>query len=664
MSWWSTVPLLAAAAAIFFVPGAVIAWASRVRGFALVALAPALTVTSASVAAMAVPYLGLQWSVFVVLGFSLVLAAVAFLLSHGTARRWPGPRRRGYGWVVPLAEMIAVALGALLVGRRLVYAFGTPGAISQTFDNVFHLNAIRYIVDTGSASSLSITTLTGGGFYPAAWHDMVSLLIDVTGTQIPVAVNLINICIGALVWPVGCIYLVQQIVGRRALPSIIAGVLSAAFGSFPLLMLDFGVLYPNVLAISLLPIALGASLQALGVARERTASPVVSWLLLLAVLPGMTLAHPSSTMALVALLVPVLLGIWWREVRPRLGRWRATWKQLALYVVAVLVSAAVLRVVWQSVRPPESASTWTPVETTANAIGELIASAPLGRPVSWLVLILAAVGITTLLARRQHQWLVGMYGVLGALFVIVASFPVGPLRTFYTGVWYNDPPRLAALLPVATLPLAVVGAMTVLEWAYGRWGEQLLTTFHNSRPSQQGKFDGKLVTRWGGVAALAVLTVALMAGTQQTNVRVAAKHAAASYQLSAESPLLSVDEKKLLERLDEEVPVGEVLAGNPWNGSALAYSIADRRTIQIGILGKLPVGATEIYDRLNDAKTDPDVCPAVRSLGIHYVLDFGHQEVHGQDHGFQGLDNLGTRGVATLIDHEGQAKLYKLTTCW
>ncbi len=664
MSWWSTVPLLAAAVAIFFVPGAIIAWASRVRGFALVALAPALTVTAASVAAMAVPYLGLRWSILAVLGFSLVLSAVAFVISHGAARRWPGPARRRYGWAVPVGELLAVVLGALLVGRRLAFAFGSPGAISQTFDNVFHLNAIRYIVDTGSASSLTVTTLTGGGFYPAAWHDMVSLLINVTGAQIPVAVNLVNICIGAFVWPVGCIYLVQQIVGRRAVPSIFAGVLSAAFGSFPLLMLDFGVLYPNVLAISLLPIALGAALQALGVAREPAGSPVVNWLLLVAILPGMTLAHPSSTMALFALLVPVLLGIWWRKVRPRLARWRATWLQLTLYIVAVLVGAAVLRIVWQSVRPPESASTWTPVETTANAIGELLASAPLGRPVSWLVMILAVAGITTLLARHQQQWLVGMYGVLGALFVIVASFPVGPLRTFYTGVWYNDPPRLAALLPVTTLPLAVIGAMTVLEWAKGRWGGKLLGTFHNSRLSNRGKLDGKLVTRWGGVAVLAVLTAALMAGTQQTNVRVAAKHAAGSYQLSAESPLLSVDEKKLLERLDKDVPVGEVLAGNPWNGSALAYSIADRRTIQIGILGELPAGATEIYDRLNDAKTDPEVCPAVRSLGIRYVLDFGHQEVHGQDHGFQGLDDLATRGVATLIDHEGQARLYKLTTCW
>ncbi len=664
VSWWSTVPLLAAAVAIFFVPGGVIAWASRVRGFALVALAPALTVTAASMAAITLPYLGLQWSVFAVLGFSLVLAAVGLLLSHGTARRWPGPGQRQYRRSVPVGEAIAVGLGALLVGGRLVYAFGTPGAISQTFDNVFHLNAIRYIMDTGSASSLTVTTLTGGGFYPAAWHDMVSLLIDVTGTQIPVAVNVVNMCIGALVWPVGCIYLVQQIVGRRALPSIIAGVLSAAFGSFPLLMLDFGVLYPNVLAISLLPIALGASLQAVGVARERTASPVVNWLLLLAVLPGITLAHPSSTMALFALLVPVLLAVWWQKVRRCLPRWRAEWMRLTVYVFAIIIGAAVLRVAWESIRPPEEASIWPPVEPTANAIAEVIASAPLGRPVSWVVMVLSVAGILTLLIRRQHLWLVGMYGMLGALFVIVASLPVGPLRTFYTGVWYNDPPRLAALLPVATLPLAVIGALTILEWANRLGASPLLRIFHKSSLSPRMSLDGRLVARWGTVGVLALVMIALIVGTQQANVRVAALNASGSYQLSAASPLLSVDELKLLERLDKDVPAGEVMAGIPSNGSALAYALADRRTIQIGIMGAAPAGTGVIYSRLNEARTDPQVCPTVRELGIHYVLDFGHQEVHGQDHGFLGLDDLGTRGVATLIDHEGQAKLYRLTTCW
>ena len=43
---------------------------------------------------------------------------------------------------------------------------------SLTFDNVFHLNAIRYVLDTGAASPLQLGQMTSpsGGvpFYPSA----------------------------------------------------------------------------------------------------------------------------------------------------------------------------------------------------------------------------------------------------------------------------------------------------------------------------------------------------------------------------------------------------------------------------------------------------------------------------------------------------------------
>lgn len=657
VSWWSTVPLLMAIAAIFFFPGALIAWASGVRGFAFVALSPALTVTVVSVAAMVAPLLGFRWSLLPVIGFAVVVAVVAFVVVRFLVRDRVVRVRRERAWRLPVAELVAVLLGAFLVGRRLVYVFGRPESFSQTFDNVFHLNAIRFILDTGSASSVTVSSMTGGGFYPAAWHDIVALLVTVTGAQIPVAVNVVNIGIGALVWPVACIYLVQQIMGRRALPTLMAGILAAAFGSFPILMLDFGVLYPNVLAISLLPIALGAGLQALGLARGKSQSSMVRWLLFAAVLPGLSLAHPSSTMALLALLVPPLLGMWWRAVALRLPAWRSQWKALLLWAVFLVMGTAIVFVLWKKVRPPEAAATWAPFQTTGRAIGELIAMSQIGRPVSWVVMILVLVGLVKLISGRQQLWLVGMYGVLGGLFVIVTSFPFGPLRTFFTGVWYNDSPRLAALLPVLAVPLAVVGGSQVLVWAGKKWGAPLRVWIGRRTTMDSSKL------RYGSFVLVAVLLGALTVGTQQANVRAAAVAAAPGYQIGKDSPLVSSDELALIDRLDSHVPANAVLVGNPWNGSALVYALADRKMVQLHILSELPAGAQEIYDHLDQALSDPDVCPAVRSLNVHYVLDFGHHEVHGGDNGFRGLDNLAASGVATLIDSQGAARLYELTVC-
>lgn len=105
------------------------------------------------------------------------------------------------------------------------------------------------------------------------------------------------------------------------------------------------------------------------------------------------------------------------------------------------------------------------------------------------------------------------------------------------------------------------------------------------------------------------------------------------------------------------------MVGNPWNGSAMAYAFTGRKLLQLHLLGEIPEGATEIFDGLHAAKFDPAVCSVVRRLSVGYVLDFGHREVHGGDHGYRGLDDLVTDGVASLVDSQGQAKLYKLTAC-
>ena len=105
------------------------------------------------------------------------------------------------------------------------------------------------------------------------------------------------------------------------------------------------------------------------------------------------------------------------------------------------------------------------------------------------------------------------------------------------------------------------------------------------------------------------------------------------------------------------------MVSNPWNGSALAYAFTGRRLLQLHLLGEIPEGAKAIHDGLHAAKSDPAVCPVVQRLHVGYVLDFGHAEVHGADHGYAGLDDLEADGVATLVDSQGQAKLYKLTVC-
>ena len=77
---------------------------------------------------------------------------------------------------------IALVLWTALIGYQLVRLFRNSGSIIQSFDNVFHLNVVQYILDTHQASSLTVGGLTSGGgpaaFYPAGWHGYVSLVLD------------------------------------------------------------------------------------------------------------------------------------------------------------------------------------------------------------------------------------------------------------------------------------------------------------------------------------------------------------------------------------------------------------------------------------------------------------------------------------------------------
>jgi hypothetical protein len=499
--------------------------------------------------------------------------------------------------------------------------------------------------------------MTGGGFYPAAWHDLVALVVSITGTEIPVGVNVVNIVVGALIWPLGCIFLAHQILGHRVVVSVAAGILSAGFGAFPLLLLDFGVLYPNFLGNALLPVAVGLAIRAMGLASGAAVSKPVAWLLFLSVLPGIALAHPSSIMALLAMLIAPLLILWARYTWGVARRSRRSALIVPGMILLLPIGLGMIAVLWKTIRPPEVAAFWPPVETSARAIGEVIASAAIGRSVSWVVMILAIAGLVSLVLRRTSLWLVGMYIIVSGLFVIVASFPFGEVRTFFTGVWYNDPPRLASLLPIVVLPLAVVGAVR----CWDRFVVPAFASLPLSTTSSEVKPRGRsnLLTVVGGLA----LSSLLVFGTQQANVREAAISASAGYQLTNDSPLVSVDEMTLMKRIDKELPKDAILLGNPWNGSALAYAFTGRKVLQFHILSELRDGAEKLYDELNTAATDPAVCPIVKRLNLTYVLDFGHREVHGGDNGFRGLDNLEEAQVGTLVDSEGAAKIYKLTAC-
>jgi hypothetical protein len=664
MSWFSTVPVVLACLVLLFAPGTLLLAALGLQRWSYLAVAPVLTVSLVAVTAIAAPYLGIPWSPLPVLASTLLTAALLFgvrLVKQRRAGSGTSPRARWALRKPAKADVVAAAgfvTGSTAIALQLHQAFGRPENISQTFDNVFHLNAIRYILDSGNASSLTLSSMTSGDsppyFYPAAWHGLASLLVQMTGAQISVAVNILNICVAAAVWTAGCMFLARTVVGPNAYAVAAAGVLAAGFGSFPLLLLDFGVLYPNFLSVSLIPASLACVSMFFGVSDAPGPMGMARFILAPVAAIGVAIAHPNGLMSLLALSIPILVVsfVGFSLARYRNGRGH---KGTLLMGAGLLGILGVVAVMWKYIRPPAEAATWLPFQTPGQAVGEIITNSAMQRPPAWAVSILLIAGVVVLCRRHKRIWLLGSFAVIAALFVVVSAGPNGWLRNTLTGVWYNDSYRLAALLPVAAVPLAAAGT----GWLVGKLQHAWVTHRGSVKFLPEGLRKSRAIVP--AVVPLVILAAVLV--TQTMPLSASIQSAKANYSTTPDSALVSSDEMALIEELDSLVPANATIAVNPWTGGAMAFAIADRNTTSKHTLTTYTKATELLNDKFREASTDPSVCPAARADNVRYVLDFGTREVHGGHHGFVGLQIPDATPGFELLARHGDAKLFEVTAC-
>lgn len=660
MTWWQAAPTILGALALMFVPGYLVARSCGSRGITAGALAAPITISVIALSAIAAGLLRLPWTLWV------LIVPVAILSLGGLAVRlvWRRAHPRDQGMVAPAQRRslqrstafgAALALAAMLIGWRVTGIIIAPDNVSQTYDAGFHLNALQYISDTGSASSLTLGGLLTDGadpyFYPAAWHGFVSLLAQVTQAGIPVAVSASSLVISAVVWPLGCMFMCTRITGNRPIPLLVTGALSAAFGAFPYLMLDFGVLYPNLLSIALLPTSIGLAAMVLRLSADNHEKWVISLLGFFATLPGLALAHPSTLMALLALMLPmgtVALIRHWRH----LGHTQAkAWRYLPSVALLLIYSAAVY-LLWLRLRPSAAASDWEPFQTPAQAVGEVLTSAPQSRSIALMVTVLVFVGILHVFQRKGGWWGLSLFVVTGYLFVVATAFPQEAYRALLTGVWYNDSFRLAALLPVTTIIIAVIGG----SWLVTR----LVSRFQvRGTGAPRSGYQASVPAVAALVVAIAVITV----GSQGKQIQQMVVTAQESYELTEDSEFLSIDERALIERLPELLPDDAVIAGNPWTGTLYAYALAGIPTLTPHVGSTGTEDYLSILTRLDSAGSDPEVCRIVEELNSYYVLEFDGPELHLGGHDYPGVENLDMKPGYRLMDSEGDAAVYEVTAC-
>lgn len=643
-SWIALLGALAVAAVLLLAPGALLGRLAGLRGLWLWAGAPVYSITAVTLAGVVAGLVGMAWSLLAVAATTAVLAAI--LLAVRRIPGWRGQARstgsRRHRWIWAAAPAVA---GVIIV-LQSVAALGRPDAISQTFDNVYHLNAIRYLVDVGTASPFEVGAMTSPTqwFYPIGWHAVASLIVQLLGVSVPIAANATWIAFAALAWPLGAVLLARAFAGGSPAVAVTAAAVIPAVPAFPLLMSTYGVLYPYGAGLALVPFSLAVSAAVFRLTRHRLGiSAPAAAIAVLGAIPALALTHPGALMGWLAFAVPVAVVAVVRRIRSR-GLRASAWAIAGLGGF-LLVGLAAVRVL----RPPYEATLWPARGTVGQAVGEVITVSVNGSPVPIVVALLTITGLVVLARRRSATDLVllGVFLVAAGLYVIVAGVWQPAVRDLLTAPWYNNTPRLAALLALPVVPVAAAGGRAAIDFV------------RRSRP----------VSRWAsehrrGAAAFATLgAVVLIVAAQGNTMPEAIRDAQRTYAMTPGAPLLSPDEWILLNQLDEVVEPDAVIAGSPWTGAGLAYAISGREVLMPHMLMYVDPAGEAINEGLDDAVAGGEVCRAVAERNVGYVLDFGEREVHGGEHPFTGFDDLATSDAVELVTSVGDAALYRVVAC-
>lgn len=576
---------------------------------------------------------GIAWSPLAPLAAAAALAALTALVMIPVRRR----RRESEagGSSVDRSGEPRVLRWSLLIAAVMIFgvfllAMGSPTAISQTYDNTFHMTAIKRIIDTGNPSAWMVggISLWEGqtSYYPAVWHQASSLIVLATGSEIWIAQNALMFVIACLVWPLGLLAMARHGLGLGTAGLLVTAIFAGVFAGYPIGLGSFGILLPLFLAVSMIPLLLTLLTQLLGVAVRPGAAWPVTLIMGGAVALAVAVAHPQAIHMTLALAVPIIA---WAVLFHLVGRrWLAGLGALVLFASVAAGGA----LVWLRLRPSMVSAAWTAPDPWTYGLRKAVAmNWPNAAPEMLMIALLAgSVLITACAWRGRRSFLILPYVVGVALYFAGLAIDHQPLRYLLTGPFYSDYHRIAAVPVIAAIPMIAAAAQRVSD-----------------------SWTGPRATAAG--AAGLVLLLVLGSGYQRTQWFMAEQWSSGM--------LVDEDEMELLQQLPDYVPEDAVIATNALNGSSLAYSISDRQVLNETIAFRAGPAVHLLNAELDEANTNPHVCDAMHALNVEYALDFGPEEVDGRYATYTGLNEISETGAAEVVLEVGDKRLLKMQPC-
>ncbi|MFC7456937.1 DUF6541 family protein [Brachybacterium sp. GCM10030267] len=678
--WTDVIPGVLVAAALFVIPGAAVLLCCRAAVPTALVGAPAVSLGVIALSALAAGALDAFWHVTWVVGATLVCAAACALWFWAT----PWGRRTPTWSILPGTAALQYLGGQVIASVFMVplylSVFVEPSTIAQRFDNAFHLNAIEAIQRTGEATPFATGALLRGSIYPNGWHTAAALVQDLSGLDLAPAVHSLALITVLAAWPMSMWLLLEVLVRPSPAVRLLCGPLLLAFPGFPLVLIDWGLVYPTILGLAVVP-ALSAALLHMVLRRTLLTAPVQTCLIVVLSGIGAGMAHPGGTLAGLILVLPIPAVLLARHLEtmlraprdevdagarhldPSRDRGARTRVDVVWAVLLGAVCAAIV-LLWLTLTPSTATAPWDPFQSSPQAIGEALVGGAMGRPTLLVVSLLCGIGLVGALvsrARGGRDRLV-MLALIGPAAVYWASSASTDdfWRDLLSGYLYRDNFRTAAALTLAAVPVAAMG-LEILARGVRRAVDGLA--------GDSGRGPARVLSSTAAAVIVGLLGSTALAWHVSANEQVRAQfdHASDAYRTWETSDLVSEDEFRMFEELPDHVEEDGYVIADPWEGGGLVYAFADRDVSRLYMTVRRTPEEKYLDANFEDVATDPRVCEALPEDRPLYYLDLDDHRLGRDDPAVSGY--LGYQDITEdtpgfdLVHAVGEVRLYEVDAC-
>lgn len=667
---------------LLYLPGSMLAHSLTRSCLDSVAVAPVLSVALFAVFGVILGWLGLSGfaATVLILVVPLIVSALALALLPKIGTRNVEKRHccsAKTDWAL-LAAFVAVSV--VVSTAFFLKSLDGPASFSQQTDNADHLAKIIEVARDGNYSMLksssyspeyvgtSLVPATTLRYYPNAFHVVTSFLVSLLGVSAPLAENCTLFVFSSFVYPSGMYALLRELFESRR-PVLVCGALAtASFAAFPLGMMYFGGVYPNVAAFCCVPAVCLLFIKLIKLLSEQMPT---RWALLCPVLAfiaacvGAVALQPNAVFTAAVFLMPFCchkIYSWLRGKFPDV-RYAPVLGSLLLGVCFAIAWYALYKAPFMQsvVQFDWPATSGNPVQGFYDVI-----TLSLRYKVPQLLLsLLVLLGIVRAFSDERPRWLAVSF-LLMCLFYFAGDSFNSEIKHLLTGFWYTDQWRTAASVAIMGVPLATLGI------------EACSYKLARAVSGVSYRFEERLCAPV--VVLLGAIVIVIF--QPQNYIGIGSNTSAfgrVSDNLAIENSLddskpYTAQKKEFVERASEIV--GDSLVINmPFDGSVWSYfdGTLANPYYRAYIISDESAESTVIRTRLSDIDSDEEVRRAVEATGAEYVLQLplnSYEEygdamwsLHGQFNmsAWSGLTaNLDGVSSFELVLQEGDMRLYRI----